>query len=157
MFGMEADQPAHLYRRRLVAAVADTRSPRSPSRSQFRSTLADAQCVTGDRARILVDHQLEAFCQKGLQHEVSGRQRVAVRNLADHVEQVGTEPAWPPAMLSGIPKHPRRRAAGTANVGTLMRSSFAVHKSRFWQVLGASAEVRPAFGLSRALLGWQSF
>ena len=42
----------------------------------------------------------------------------AVRNLADHVEQVGTEPAWPPAKLSGIPKHPGRRPACTANVGT---------------------------------------
>lgn len=39
-----------------------------------------------------MDHQLEAFCQKGLQHEVSGRQHGAVWNLADHVEQVGTEP-----------------------------------------------------------------
>jgi hypothetical protein len=66
--------------------------------------------------RILVDHQLEAFCQKGLQHEVSGRQRGAVRNLADHVEQVGTEPAWtagnivrdPEASLAAFRSHGKR-------------------------------------------------
>jgi len=156
MFGMEADQPAHLYRRAWLLLLMTPGVPRSASRSQFRSTLANAQYITGDRARVLVDHQLKAFCQKGLQQEVSSRQRGA-RNLADRVEQVGTEPAWLPAILSGIPKYPWRRPARTANVGTSKRSSFAVHKSSFWQVLGASAEVRPAFGLSRALLGWPSF
>ena len=50
---------------------------RSAISSQFRSTLADAQYVRGDWARTLVDHQIEAFCQKALQREVSGRQRGA--------------------------------------------------------------------------------
>lgn len=60
--------------------------------------------------------------------------------------------AWTAGNIVWVPKHPWRRPARTANVGTSKRSSFAVHKSSFWQVLDASAEVRPAFGLIRALL-----
>ena len=49
----------------------------------------------------------EAFGQKGLQHEVSSRQR----KLGDHIEQVGTEPAWTAGLLPEIPKHPWQHSA----------------------------------------------
>jgi hypothetical protein len=43
----------------------------------------------------------------GLQYEVSSRQR----NLGDHIEQVGTEPAWTAALLPDIPKYPWQHSA----------------------------------------------
>lgn len=54
--------------------------------------------VTGTGRVSLWITDFEAFCQKALQHEVSSCQR----NLGDHIEQVGTEPAWTAGLVPEI-------------------------------------------------------
>lgn len=63
-----------------------------------------------------MDHQLEAFCQKGLQHEVSGRQHGAVRTLPTTSNRSELSQAWtagnivwdPEASLAAPRSHGKR-------------------------------------------------